>query len=207
MLVFKRMKKITLCLFGLLISAAVVSAQQSTDITITNLITALIGESNATHKYALYAKKAEEEGFTQVAKLFKAASAAEAIHRDAIKKAVTKLGATVPEVKLEEVKVGSTKENLENAIKGETYERDKMYPEFLKQARDAKVQQAVMVFGFALDAETEHVKLYKEALDNLGKNKETPVYVCPVCGYTCTVLPPSRCPSCGVSKEKFIIFN
>ena len=99
--------------------------------TIDNLNVAYRGESNANHRYTLFAQKAEQEGYGQVAKLFRAAAQSEAIHRELHKSAITSLGGKPDEIKLDEVKVGTTRENLEAAIKGESYERDSMYPGFL----------------------------------------------------------------------------
>lgn len=172
--------------------------------TIKNLDTAYQGEANAHERYALFAKKADEEGFAQVAKLFRAASRSEQIHRDAHKEAIEKLGGTVPEIVLEKVNVGTTRENLEAAIKGETYERDTMYPEFLKEARAAKAKPAVRSFTFAHATEGEHVKLYKDALDNLGKNAKVDYFVCLVCGNTDTELPAKKCPICGNPRDKWV---
>ncbi len=80
-----------------------------------NLKAAFAGESQANRRYLAFAQKAEEEGFTQAAKLFKAAAEAETVH------ALNHLR-TVGEVK-------STLDNLNAAFAGETYEFQKMYPE------------------------------------------------------------------------------
>jgi rubrerythrin len=201
----KNLSKLTLLLAGSLVAAVV--AQAAPDKTIVNLNAAFRGESNASHRYEAFAKKADAEGFAQVAKLFRAASKAEAIHRDAHKDAITKLGGKADEFALDEVKSGSTKENLAAAIKGETYERDVMYPDFLKQAQADQATAAVRTMRFALAAETEHAKLYQAALDDLGKNPAADFYVCPVCGYTVASLPGRACPVCSTSKEKFLKFN
>lgn len=172
--------------------------------TINDLNAAYQGESNAHERYALFAKKADEEGFPQVAKLFRATSRSEQVHRDTHKEAIEKLGGKVSELTPEKVNVGTTRENLEAALKGETYERDTMYPEFLKKAQAAKAEPAVRTFIFAKAAETEHVKLYKYALDNLGKNAKVDYYVCTVCGNTDTELPSKKCPVCRSPVSKFV---
>ena len=172
--------------------------------TIDNLTTAYRGETNANHRYTLFAQKAEAEGYAQVAKLFRAAAQSEAIHRELHKNAILSLGGQVAEVKLDEVKVGTTKENLEAAIKGESHERDAMYPEFLSQAKQDRAAAAVRSFTFALNAEKEHAKLYQDALDNLGHNAVTDYFVCSVCGFTTTQLPAKNCPSCHNGTEKFL---
>jgi rubrerythrin len=182
-------------------------AQAAGNKTIDNLNAALRGESNASHKYGLFAKKAKEEGATQAAKLFEAASKAEAIHRDSHKAAIIKLGGKPDTIKLDEVKIGSTKENLAAALKGETYERDVMYPDFIKQATADSAKAALRTMKFALAAETEHVKLYQDAIDNLGKNKEVSYFVCPDCGFTAEKRPNRSCPVCGEKAANFIAFK
>jgi rubrerythrin len=171
--------------------------------TIKNLNTAFQGESNATNRYAIFAKKAEDEGFAQVAKLFRAASASEAIHRDTHKEAILKLGGTVATFQLDPVTPGATANNLRAAIKGETHERDTMYPEFLALAKVDDAQPAIRTLQFALAAEKEHAKLYQQALDTLGKNAPADYYVCQVCGMTLTELPAKKCPSCRKSRDEY----
>lgn len=175
--------------------------------TIKNLNTAFQGESNASNRYAAFAKKAESEGFGQVAKLFRAASASEAIHRDTHKAAILKLGGTVDSFKLDEVVTGTTAENLKAAIKGESYERDTMYPEFLAAAKADDAKPAIRAFQFAAAAEKEHAKLYQEALDQLGKNPPQEYYVCQVCGMTLTSLPAKKCTVCHNGLGEFKKIN
>src|SRR5664280_252573 len=112
----------------------------------------------------------------------------------------TKADIQVPDVK-------STKENLEAAIKGESYERDTMYPEFLAQARKEGQRDAIETFNFAKSVEAEHAKLYTAALDNLGALKGSqakPFYVCTVCGDTTTRMNFEKCPVCFNSKDKYV---
>ena len=99
---------------------------------------------------------------------------------------IEEIGA-LPQAQIEASAVKSTRENLEAAIKGETYERDTMYPDFLKQARADRNSHAVRTLNLARTAETEHARLYETALANLDRlkgTKEATYYVCPVCGYT-----------------------
>ena len=108
--------------------------------------------------------------------------------------------------KIENPVVQSTKENLEAAIKGESYERDTMYPEFLKQARADGNKDAIGTFNFAKTAESEHAKLYTAALNdlsNLKGSKARTYYVCAVCGFTTPTLDFSKCPSCFSHKDKY----
>ncbi len=171
--------------------------------TIKNLNTAFQGESNASNRYAQFAKKADEEGFSQVAKLFRAASAAEAIHRDTHKAAILNLGGTVATFQLDPVTPGATADNLKAAIKGETYERDSMYPEFLAVAKADDAQSAIRTLQFAVTAEKEHAKLYQQALETLGKNAPADYFVCQICGMTLTELPAKKCPSCHKSRDEY----
>lgn len=171
--------------------------------TIKNLNAAFQGESNASNRYALFAKKAEDEGFPQVAKLFRAASASEAIHRDTHKAAILALGGTVATFQLDPVTPGATADNLKAAIKGESYERDTMYPEFLAVAKADNAQPAVRTLQFALAAEKEHAKLYQLALDTLGKNAPADYFVCQICGMTLTELPAKTCPTCHKNRDEY----
>jgi len=173
--------------------------------TLENLQTAFNGESNAKARYLAFAQKAEADGYGKVASLFRAAARAEEIHAANHAEVIRKLGATpAADVKTPEVK--STAENLEAAIKGESYERDTMYPDFLKQAREESAKDAVRTFNLAKEAEAEHAKLYTEASQNLPTWKTTtqPFYVCPSCGFTTGTLNFDKCPVDFVSREKFI---
>jgi len=172
--------------------------------TLENLQTAFNGETNANAKYLEYAKKADAEGYTKVAGLYRAAARAEEIHAGNHAAVIKKMGGTPKaEVKLPEIK--TTKENLEDSVKGETYERDTMYPEFLLEARTAGNKDALRTFNLAKTAEGEHAKLYAEALANLEnwKGGTTTFYVCPTCGYTTTNADLKKCPVDFVAKEKF----
>jgi rubrerythrin len=175
--------------------------------TLDNLNTAFQGESNAAHRYEAFAKKAEAEGNAYVARLFRAAAKSESIHRESHKKAILALGGKVKDFQLDEVKVGTSAENLQAAIKGESYERDTMYPEFLALAKKDEAKEATRTLLYAQKAEAEHAKLYQDALDNLGKNADLPLYVCKVCGYTVTKLPEKSCPSCREPVSEYVRIN
>ncbi len=173
--------------------------------TLDNLQAAFNGESNAHARYLAFAEKAGQEGYGEVASLFRAAAKAEEVHAANHAAVIKNLGGT-SQAKIETPVVKSTKENLEAAIKGESYERDTMYPQFLKQARAEGNRDAVQTFNYAKTAEGEHAKLYSEALNNLPKLKESKAkdfYVCVVCGYTTTQLDFSKCPSCFSHKDKY----
>ena len=154
-----------------------------------NLMEAFAGESQASRKYWAYAKKAEAEGRKNAAKLFRAASEAETLHAQRHLKVAGKLL--------------STAENLQDAVKGETYEFESMYPEFIKIAEAEGNKAAVGAFTFAMKAEEVHAKLYQEALDNLDETEEVFYYLCPVCGNIEKSVP-EKCSICGVMGSKFI---
>ena len=173
--------------------------------TIDNLQTAFNGESNAKARYLAFAQKAETEGYSKLASLFRAAARAEDIHANNHADVIRKMGAT-PNADIKTPEVKSTSENLDVAIKGETYERDTMYPDFLKVAREEGNKDAVRTFNLAKEAEAEHAKLYTEANNSLPqwKTNAQPFYVCPSCGYTTGALNFEKCPVDFTSREKFI---
>lgn len=157
-----------------------------------NLKSAFSGESQANRRYLAFARKAEEEGFTQVAKLFKAAAEAETVH------ALNHLRITG--------QIKSTVENLESAVSGETFEFNEMYPEYISVAKQEGNKQAAWSFDVANQVEQIHAKLFTKAIDALKNKKPTEqvdYYVCGVCGNTVEGSPPDRCPICGAPKEKF----
>lgn len=197
----RRMKKlvvaIALCAFA--------AGAQAATTTLQNMQTAFNGESNAHARYLAFAQKADSEGYGEVASLFRAAARAEQIHAGNHAEVIKHLGAT-PLAKIEAPDVKSTRENLEAAIKGETYERDTMYPEFLSQAKRDRNTAAVKSLNFAKTAEAEHAKLYSAALTNLDSlkgSKSMTFFVCPKCGFTVRELSFAKCPSCFTPKEKF----
>ena len=163
------------------------------------------GEINAHARYLAFVERADQEGYGEVASLFRAAAKAEEVHAANHAAVIKEMGGTA-QAKIETPVVKSTKENLETAIKGESYERDTMYPEFLKQARAEGNRDAVQTFNYAKTAEAEHAKLYSEALNNLPKlkgSKAMDYFVCTVCGYPTSKLDFSKCPSCFTHKDKY----
>jgi len=154
-----------------------------------NLKEAFAGESQANRKYLAFAKKAEEEGFFQVARLFRAAAQAETVHAHN---------------HLEVMKgIGSTDENLKTAIDGEVAEFKQMYPSFIEEAKKDNNDAALWTFNVANKVEEIHAGLYDNALQNLGNNIETIYYVCNFCGNTVEKEAPSICPICGAPKKEF----
>ncbi len=161
-----------------------------------NLKAAFAGESQANRMYLAFAKKADKEGLTQIAKLFKAAAQAETVH------ALNHLDV------LGQVK--STADNLGTAISGETYEFKKMYPDFIAEAKKEANKKAEVSFDYANKVEQIHAVLYQKALDALKSNRELPqadLYVCPVCGNTFEGTTPDNCPICATPKDKFMKIN
>lgn len=155
---------------------------QKTTQTVANLRTAIQGEANAAHRYTLFAQKAEIEGYGPVAKLFRAAALSEEVHLRNHVQVLRSLGQPLPEIKLEQVSVGSTQANLKVPIEGEKTEATQMYPKFIAQARADGVEAAARSFTYARDAEAEHDRLFKKALANLGHNQDVDYYVQPETG-------------------------
>jgi len=157
-----------------------------------NLKEAFAGESQAGRKYGAFAKKAQQDGFPNIAKLFRTTAEAERIHAEAHLSAMDG--------------VGSTLDNLQAAIDGETYEYKKMYPPMLEQAR-ADEHRAKRMFGYAVKAEEVHARLYTLALEAARRGddlSEMQFFLCPVCGHIEFGTPPASCPICGVKAEKFV---
>jgi rubrerythrin len=154
--------------------------------TIKNLSAAIEGEANASHRYALFARRADEEGYAQVAKLFRAAALAESIHQRNHENVLRDLGVEPERPKLADVKVGTTRENLEVPIKGESKEQEEMYPAMVKQALREDVPEAVTSFTYALNTEGEHARLFRDALAQLGHNRPVDYYVGETSGDTVT---------------------
>ena len=189
----------------LLLMACTLCSVASAATTLENLQAAFNGESNAHARYLAFAHQAESEGYGEVASLFRAAARAEEIHAANHAEIISELGG-VPQAHIESPTVKSTRENLEAAIQGESYERDTMYPEFLKQARSDRNTHAVRTLNLARTAEIEHARLFTAALSNLEQLKGiggAVFYVCGVCGLTTREVDFSKCPSCFSSKEIF----
>jgi len=155
-----------------------------------NLKDAFAGESQANRKYLAFAKKAEEEGYISIAKLFRAAAEAETIHAH---NHLRELGG-----------IKSTKENLLEAINGETYEFQNMYPQMIEDAKKEGNNSALRIFNYANEVEKVHAQLFKKALENIDKKENVDYYVCPVCGNTFENEAPDKCPICNALKKFFI---
>ncbi len=157
-----------------------------------NLKAAFAGESQANRMYLAFARKAESDGYPQIAKLFRAAAAAETVHAHAHFRV---MGG-----------VKGTADNIQAAINGEGYEYKEMYPKFVKEAEAEKNAGALASFRNALAVEKIHFDLYTEALASFRKGKDLAardVHVCDVCGNTVYGAAPDRCAVCGAPKDRF----
>ena len=187
-----------------------VNSDEAKSKTIENMQAAFKGETNATATYAAFFKKAKEEGYNEIALLFKAASMSENIHAQNHKIVLEELGATVNEI-TPDFTVKSTKENLEYAISGEAYEVAEMYPSFLKTANAANNQLAMVSLNYAYKTEIKHKAFYEKALTELNNNNvkslPTVYFICPTCGNTYENTSSKRCGISMTNGEKFIKIN
>jgi len=161
-----------------------------------NLLAAFAGESQANRKYLAFAKTAEAEGKTNLAKLFRATAEGETVHA---LKHLNALGA-----------VKDSEENLRGAVAGETYEIETMYPGFIADAEAEGEAKATMSLNNAYEVEKVHQQLYSEALEKVEAGndiEQTEYHVCSVCGNLFSGDVPDVCPICGTPKEKFMLVN
>ncbi|QJT10793.1 rubrerythrin family protein [Oceanidesulfovibrio marinus] len=158
-----------------------------------NLQEAFAGESQANRKYLAFADKADKDGYGRVAKLFRAAAAAETVHAHAHLRAMNG--------------IGTTEDNLKEAVAGETHEFKEMYPEMIVDAEAEGATQALRSFTFANEVEKVHANLYQKALDNLDDQSDVDYYVCSICGYTCEGEAPDQCPVCKAGKKAFFMVD
>jgi rubrerythrin len=157
-----------------------------------NLKNAFAGESQAFMKYTAFAKKAEKDGFANIAKLFRTTAEAEKIHAEGHLAA--------------DDAIQTTAANLETAIGGETYEHNEMYPPMYEQAV-AEGHKAKRMFGFAVEAEQVHAALYRKALEAVQNGQdlsESNIWLCPVCGHIELGNPPANCPICNVKASVYV---
>lgn len=159
------------------------------DKTTKDLMEAFAGESQANRKYLAFAAKADQEGYPQVARLFRAAAEAETVHAHNHLRALKG--------------IRSTKENLQEAVSGETHEFKEMYPGMIAAAKDAGNKDAERTFTFANEVEKVHAQLYQRYLETMEEKKLVDIYICPVCGYTVEEAPPDNCPVCNAKAKVF----
>ena len=160
---------------------------------IQNLKAAFAGESQANRRYLAFADKADQEGYPQVARLFRAAAAAETVHAHNHLKALKAIGATA--------------DNLKEAVAGETSEFREMYPGMIAAAQAEGHREALRSFEFANEVEKVHAQLFQKALANLEKKELVDIFVCSICGHTVEGEPPDQCPVCKAVKKFFKKIN
>jgi rubrerythrin len=156
-----------------------------------NLYTAFVGEAKAYHRLLAFARKAEEEGYDQIAKLFRAIASAEGVHTE---RHLRLLGEAV---------VKSTDENLQSSFDRETTVNQVYYPQFIREAAEEGEKAAALTFSQARDVEEGHAALYKHALGAMLRDETHDYYVCQVCGYVAEFEAPDQCPVCNAKREKF----
>jgi len=145
------------------------------------LMKAVAGESIARNKYEYYAKIAQKEGYRDIAEHFQRAANNEKMH------AKLELRACNDLIKGKEF--GNTVENLKDAIEGESYENETMYPDFAKIAKDEGHKQIANMLSLIGKIEIEHENMYKELLARLEAGQEhvsedeEEEWICEVCGH------------------------
>jgi rubrerythrin len=198
---------IILAAFCLLVVTQVFAVPTGIAKTVDNLKAAVIGETTASAKYAAYAKKAREEGYENIARLFEAASKAEGIHAANHRATMQQFGQSMGPV-TPNFTVKSTIENLEDAISGESYEVATMYPDFLKESNRENANLATISFNYAYQTEQKHKALYQNALAALKAGKQgtlpSKYYVCLNCGNTYDNEAAARCAICLTPKDRFV---
>lgn len=205
------MKPISTCLVLLSLMTMTGFAQKKAIKTPGELVTAFHGESTASAKYAAFSEAARLENLPGIARLFAATSKAESYHAANHKRVLEALGIKAPEPKIEHFEVKTTAENLAEAIKGETYEFQTMYPAFFKTAEAEDISEAMVTYRYALETEKKHAAIYKSVLEALNSKNPGSIpsswYVCPTCG---NVYDPAgvklSCEFCGTMKPRFIVF-
>lgn len=155
-----------------------------------NLAYAFAAESKASVRNATFARKAEMEGYSQIARLFRAVSDAESVHARRY-------------LMLMRGKIGSTEENLEAAFQNEIKANVEEYPKLIKEAAEEENRNVLKALSQARDVESFHAELYKKALNDMVSDRETEYFVCQVCGYISEDEAPDKCPVCGAVTEKF----
>lgn len=161
------------------------------DRTRNNIYLAFVGEAKAYHRLLAFARRADEEGYIQIAKLFRAIAAAEGVHAE---RHLRLMGEAV---------VKSTEENLRSSFERETTVNQVYYPQFIREAEEEGEQAAALSFSQARDVEEGHAALYKRALNTMLRDEVHDYYVCQVCGYVAEREPPDLCPICNAKRERF----
>jgi rubrerythrin len=180
------------------------------DMTAANLRSAFSGESQAHMRYKIWGDVAQKEGFPKIGKLFYAVSFAEQIHATSHFSVHKDLAGAFLVYAMAGFGIGRTRENLANALEGENFEINEMYPTYKNTAEFQGEKNAERSFLWALETEKEHAKLFQKAREAVEGKKDMDfksIYVCKVCGYTHEGEPPDKCPLCGAPREKMEIFK
>ncbi|MEO5365450.1 MAG: rubrerythrin family protein [Magnetococcus sp. WYHC-3] len=157
-----------------------------------NLKAAFAGESQANRKYLAFAKKAEQDGFPVIASLFRAVAEAETIHAHTH---LRNMGG-----------VADTLGNLKEAMAGEDYEVNEMYPGMVATAEAEGDKRAALGMRHAMEVEKIHSQLYRQAIAALEKGQDLDhevLHVCGVCGHTLFGDAPESCPVCGAKRAAY----
>ena len=200
-------KKSSLFILFLFVFAGLVYGQTAKS-TLDGMMQSYNGEMNASASYAEYAKKAQNKS---VAALFKAASAAEALHAKLLNDMAlsSKLSTKALTAKINAIKTGTDVDNLKSGIAGETYEYTKMYPAFSKVAASENNKNVAELMNRIASVEKTHAELYNKTIQDLNAKKSVPTvyYLCPVCGYVEAGSAPAKCPLCNATANSFQAFN
>jgi rubrerythrin len=178
--------------------------------TAANLRSAFGGESQAHMRYKVWGKKAEEEGFPNIARLFQAISYAEEVHASNHFRELANVGGDFLVASMAGFGLGTTSENLQGAIDGEKFEVEQMYPSYMAVAKAQNEKGGIKSFHYAIEAEKIHAAMFTEAKQAVygGNDVELDdVQVCRVCGHTMQGEAPDRCPVCGQPREVFVAFR
>jgi rubrerythrin len=155
-----------------------------------DLAQAFAAESKASVRNDAFARKADAEGFPQIARLFRAVSEAESVHARRY-------------LLLLRGKIGSTEENLQRAFQSEIRANVEEYPKLIRDAAEEGEEGALKAFSQSRDVENRHAELYRSALNDMVSERRVDYYVCQVCGHVSEQEAPEHCPVCGAVKGKF----
>jgi len=179
------------------------------DMTASNLRSAYGGESMAHMRYMAWAARAEQEGFPNVARLWRAISYAEQVHATGHFGVLANQAGAFAVTSMAGFGVGSTSENLAGSIEGELFEINEMYPAYKATAVHQEEKGAERSFHYAVSAEAIHAAMFQEAKQAIDAGRDLelgPVHICEVCGYTVEGEVPDRCPVCQAKGNKFRAF-
>jgi rubrerythrin len=187
-----------------MVLGGVLPASAAPDKLLDDLQAAYNGETNAQARYVAFAKKADQEGLAGVASLFRVAARGEETHAKAHAEVISKLGG-VPAATVKLPPVKTTAENLKSAIDAESFERDKMYPEYIADAMAARNKDAIKDLKAVVAVEAEHAKLFTQAASNLSAWKTgRKFFMCQTCGLPVLVIDFTKCPICFTETSDFV---